>query len=200
MPVVQMGNGYYFLYLIVGVLATIGIIKLLKKKSRGYRHWFLFGVLMASFFVHFIKVIFYPYTTLDYPFRRATFENICAVNTVLFPLVYLTKSKVLKDYMIMSGIFSGLVAFIIPVNAFSEYFDGILLGYQSAFSIEIIRFYFNHLILFLVPFVLMYYKMHTISYKRAYKTILVFFGVLVLIFINELIITALGWVPRAMLF
>jgi hypothetical protein len=200
MPVVQFGNIFYFFYLIMGTLAILATIRLLKNKSDKYRYWFLFGILVFNFALHFVKIFIYPYTTLDVPLRKVSLENVCAINSVVFPIIFLLKNKTLKDYLIMAGMVSGFLSFVYPANAISDRFDGAFLGHQMAFSIEIIRFYISHLILFLVPFVMMHYHMHEISIKRFSRAPLVFVMVLFIIFINELILTALNWVPRANLY
>ncbi|MFP4177194.1 MAG: hypothetical protein ACLFTZ_00365 [Acholeplasmataceae bacterium] len=200
MPVVQFGNVFYFFYLIMGTLAILATIRLLKNKSDSYRYWFLFGVLVFNFALHYLKIFIYPYTTLDFPLHKVSLENVCAVNSVIFPTLFLTKNKTLKDYLVMSGMVSGFLAFVYPANAISDRFDGAFFGHQMAFSVEIIRFYISHLILFLVPFVMMHYRMHEISIKRFSRAPLVFIMVLFIIFINELILAMLNWIPKADLY
>jgi hypothetical protein len=200
MATVEYGNFYYFAYMILGAIISLGVIKLLKSKTKRYQYIFLLFLLLFGLILHFTKVLFVPYNALDYPFRKASLENICAVNSVVFLFIYLSKNKTLKDYMVMSGIFSGLITFVFPVNAISVNFDGEFLGKQSAFSFEVIRFYLSHLILFLVPFTMMHYQMHKLSFKRAYRAPIMFFLVLMIIWINELIITMLGWIPKENLY
>jgi len=110
------------------------------------------------------------------------------------------KNKTIRDYMVLVGIASGIITFIFPVDAMSELFNGTYLGYKEAFSIEVIRFYTSHFLIFLVPFLMMRYKLHTLSIKRAYRAPLMLILVLVVIYINELIVTALGWVPKEQLY
>lgn len=195
MPVVQFGNIYYFIYIAAFFLLTILLVRLLKHKSDAFRRRFIYGLIIFNLFVHFAKIFIYPYTTVDYILTKVSFENVCAVSVLTFPLLYFAKNRVLKDYMIMVGIASGIITFIYPVDAMSEYFNGAILGYKSAFSIETIRFYTSHYILFAAPFLMMHYRMHELSIKRAYQGPLMLLLILVIIFINEILITAVGWVP-----
>jgi hypothetical protein len=119
---------------------------------------------------------------------------------VIFLFIFLAKNKTLKDYMVMAGIFSGLITFVFPINAISVNFDGEYLGKQNAFSLEVIRFYLSHFILFIVPFSMMHFDMHKLSFKRAYRAPILFFFVLILIWVNELVITILGWIPKENLY
>lgn len=200
MPMVKMGNIFYFMYIGIAVLLTVLAVIFLKNKSQKFRYWFIFGLIMLGFVVHFLKVFIWPYTTVDYIFTKVSFENICAVSTLLFPFLYFTKNKTLKDYMVMVGMASGILTLIFPVDAMSEYFNGEIIGFRSAFNLEVMRFYLAHTLLFLSPFLMMHFKMHEVSIKRAYRAPLVLILVLVIIYINELIITALNWVPKADLY
>lgn len=200
MPLVKMGNIYYFLYIFIAIILTVLAVAFLKNKSQKFRYWFIFGLIMVAFSIHFLKIFLWPYTTVDAIFTKVSFENICAVTTLIFPLLYFTKNKTLKDYMIMVGMASGMITFIFPVDAMSEYFNGEVIGFRSAFNLEVMRFYLAHFLLFLVPFLMMRYQMHELSIHRAYRAPLVLILVLVLIFVNELVITMLHWVPKADLY
>lgn len=195
MPVVQFGNIYYFIYIAAFFLLTLILVRFLKHKSESYRYRFIYGLIILNLFVHFAKIFIYPYTTVEHIWTKVSFENICAVSVLTFPLLFFAKNRVLKDYMIMVGIASGIITFIFPVDAMSEYFNGAILGYKHAFSVETIRFYTSHYILFATPFLMMHYHMHELSIKRAYQGPLMLLLILVIIFINELLITWVGWVP-----
>jgi hypothetical protein len=160
----------------------------------------MWSILILAVVSHIIKVWFYPYTTLDYPIRKVTFENICATNVIIFPFIMMSKNKILKDYMVLSGIFSGLISFLIPMNAMSQYFDGIFLGYQDAFSFEIIRYYFVHFCVFIVPFMMLKFDFHQLSIQRFFYAQIIFLIVLFIVFFNEVVITTLGWIPKESLF
>ncbi|MDX9692336.1 MAG: hypothetical protein RBT45_07750 [Acholeplasmataceae bacterium] len=200
---VEFGNFFYFVYIAIAVLITIGIILFLNTRTQKFRYWFIFGMIMFAFAVHFLKIFIPPYSTHvpnESILTKISLENICAVSTVAFPFLYFTKNKTLKDYMIMVGMASGILTFMFPVDAISDYFNGQQIGQKTAFSIEVIRFYTAHYIIFAAPFLMMFYKMHELSIKRAWRTPLVLIAVLFIIFINEVVMTWLGWVPRSELY
>ena len=200
---VEFGNLYYFIYIGIAILITVLTVLFLNKRSQNFRYWFIFGMIVFAFLVHFLKIFIPPYST-HVPqgsiLTKVSLENICAVSTVAFPFLYFTKNKTLKDYMIMVGMASGILTFMFPVDAISDYFNGYQIGQKTAFSIEVIRFYTAHYIIFAAPFLMMFYKMHTLSVKRAWRAPFALIVVLVIIFINEVIMTWLGWVPRSELF
>lgn len=180
----------YFGVIAVGVIITHFVNKFLKNKSPKYIKRFIFIILILGLIVHFIKPFFHPYLEMDYPLKKITFENICAVSILTFPLIYFSKSDTLKDYMVIIGIISGILAFLVPIVIFN----------QKVLSFEFFRFYFVHFIIFLAPYLMAQNNVHTISIKRVNRLPLVLLAVLFIIFLNELIITALGWEPVENLF
>ncbi|MCR3905755.1 MAG: hypothetical protein NUK62_01815 [Tenericutes bacterium] len=202
MPRVQFGNLYYMIYIIAAFLIILIALRFLKHKSQNYRYWFLFGLLVLNFGIHIFKIFLPIYQdNVTYLITKVSFENICAVSAITFPFLYFVKNRTVKDYMIMVGMASGIITFIFPVDAMSTWFNGRDLGvYRHAFNLENIRFYFSHFLIFLVPFLMMHYGMHELSIKRAYRAPLFLIFILFVIFINEFIITLLGWVPKSELF
>ncbi len=200
--VVEMFNLYYFIYIAIAIVITILSVKFLDKKSQEYRYWFIYSLILFNLLVHFAKTLIYPYTTVPFPaiFTKISFENICAVSALLFPVLFFAKSKTLKDYMVMVGVASGIITFIYPIDAMSEMFNAVVIGVKPAFHIEVIRFYLSHFLIFLAPFLMLHYKIHELSIKRAYKAPFMLLSILVIIFINEFVVTLFGWVPKEQFF
>jgi len=200
---IEMGNLYYIIYIIISIAVVLSSVWFLKNKSKTFRFWFIFGFLIVGFVFHFAKIFIYPYNSLSTSvlFRKISLENISAVSTVFFPFIYLSKNKVLKDYMIIGGMIGGISAILFPIDAISSTFDGMIDYWRKpAFSIDVIRFYYIHIMSFLVPFLMMHFKMHEFDVKRIYKVFFVFIGVLTIVFLNELLITLFGWVSVEELF
>ncbi len=144
---------------------------------------FIFYLLLSAFILHFIKLLFEPYkSTMPTSISSITFENICAVNTILFPWVYLSKNKVIKDYMIVVSVIGGLGSCLIPYRT---------VGFEKV-TFDIIRFYYDHFILFLAPFLMIYTKQYHLSLKRIFIVPFILYGVAVLILANEFVLVALG--------
>ena len=150
---------------------------------------------MSAWLLHFAKLLFSPYNEL-FPesIRKVTFENICAISTLVFPFLFLSKNKVLRDYMLVMGIASGLAAYLYPTEAIFDTFDSIYFGRKDAFSFDVIRFYYAHLVIFLAPFLMGYFKLHVFSFKRIGYFSAMVLMTLALIFINEFVLLQLGWI------
>ncbi|MFA5526810.1 MAG: hypothetical protein WC992_08295 [Acholeplasmataceae bacterium] len=200
--VVEMLNLYYFIYIGFAIILTWVALKFLNHKSEKFRYWFIYGLILFNLLIHFAKTLIYPYTTIPFPaiFTKVSFENICAVSALLFPILYFAKSKTLKDYMVMVGVASGIITFIYPIDAMSDMFNAVYVGVKPAFHIEVIRFYLSHFLIFLAPFLMLHYRIHELSIKRVYKAPFMLLLILVIIFINEVIVTLIGWVPKSQMF
>ncbi|MDO9629853.1 MAG: hypothetical protein Q7I99_08110 [Acholeplasmataceae bacterium] len=203
MATVAFGNFYYFLYIALGVLITLLMVRFLRNKTTKFRYWFIFGLIIFNLLIHFLKIFIYPYNTVPYVLTKVSFENVCAVSALLYPFLFFAKNKTLKDYMVLVGMASGIITFIYPVDVMSLFFngqEGFFSSARPAFMFENIRFYLSHLIIFLVPFLMMHYGFHTLSIKRAYRAPFMLVIILVIIFINELILTMIGWIPKSQFF
>ncbi len=202
MASVEMFNFYYFLYLAIALCITVLSVRLLKNKSDKFRFWFIFGLIFMNFSIHFLKIFIFPYTDPYFvPSRivKVSLENICAVSVVIFPFLYFVKNKVLKEYMVLVGLLSGLLTLLYPVDTFSETFNAVPIEgiyTKTAFSIETIRFYITHFTLFLSTFLMLHYKIHELSIKRAKWMPFILLGVLFIIYGNELLLSAFGLVPQ----
>lgn len=195
----EMFNIHYFVHLLLCALVVVIFYLILKRVSDKNKERILFGVLLAAFVIHFLKMFIWPYTTIDFPdrFRKVSFENISATHTLIFPWLFLSKNKTAKDYLVMAGITTGLLPILLPLDAIRPFFDGNpSFGYKPAYSIEVFRFYFAHLVFFMVPFLMMVFGLHKIEAKRFYRIPMMFFLVLTLLFVNEYVLVKTGLVPE----
>lgn len=198
---VEVGNFYYYLYIGIAITLTIIFILFLRKKDDQFKNKFILFLLFSAFALHFLKLAFYPYNQM-YPtiIRKITFENICAISTLLFPFIYLSKSKVLKDYMLVMGIAAGIAAYLYPTEAILDTFDSVYFGRKPAFSFDVIRFYYAYFVIFVVPFLMATFKIHVFSFKRIIYFPLMVLAVFSLIFLNELLLILLGWIEPSTIY
>ncbi|MCL2413885.1 MAG: hypothetical protein FWC94_01340 [Bacteroidales bacterium] len=60
----------------------------------------MFSLLFGSFVLNFVKLYSdYYQQWMPWAIRTITPENICAVSVLAFPWLFLSKVKILKDYM-----------------------------------------------------------------------------------------------------
>ncbi len=199
MPVIEIGNAFYFLYIFIAIGLTTFVVVFLRNRSNKFRFWFIFTILIINLAIHFLKLLIFPYNDtyyVEHIWVKASFENICAASVLLFPLMYFSKNVVIKDFMIMLGIASGVLAIAFPADAIGETFNAVPILYtKGAFDLETIRFYTTHFLIFLAPFLMMRFKMHKLSIKRIIYMPMMLIGLLFLIYFNEIILSLLGWVP-----
>ncbi|MCL2792171.1 MAG: hypothetical protein FWD87_03695 [Spirochaetaceae bacterium] len=135
--------------------------------------------------MHFLKLAFDSYQEwMPQAIRTITPENICIVSVLVFPWFFLSKKKILKDYMFYLGIMSGLGATLIPIDAIG----------RNIFEFDTIRFYFCHIIIWVAPLLMVLLKLHTLDYKRIIKVPFLLYFVLCIILVNEIILIGAGFV------
>ena len=186
---IQMFNGWYWFWLILSVGSVISLYFILRNKSQTTQKVVLFLILIVGLLAHFLKCLYPPYSINTA--RRMSdvwFINICGANIGLFPFLFISKSKVAKDFMFYLGILGGLVALLYPM-------EPMLKANQAAEWMDIIRFYFHHTMLFGVPLLMVIFKLHTLSYKRIMWQPVCLMGLFLFIMLNQVFASELGFVP-----
>lgn len=184
-----MFNFWYFFWIALSVGVFFGLYFLLKNKSDKTKKITLFSILVFALALHFLKCFIPPYSTdQSRLYRDIFFINICGANIFLFPFIFLSKSKVLKDYMFYLGVLGGGIAILYPIEPIQKV-DQLAEGW------DIVRFYIHHGILCIVPLLMLTLKLHTISYKRVWSAPVCLLGVMLFIMLNQIIQSELGFVP-----
>lgn len=186
---IQMFNFWYWFWLIISLGSTIGLYFLLRNKSAKTQKIVLFSILILGLIAHFTKFLYPPYST-DHArmLRDAWFVNICGANIGLFPFMFLSKDKRVKDYMFYLGMLGGLIAVFVPLEPIAKV-------NQAAEWIDIVRFYFHHTMLYAVPLLMVLFKLHTLSYKRVFWCPVYLLVVMLFIMLNQIFQSELGFIP-----
>lgn len=195
---------FYLLYVPLFVLSTVLIILYLKNKSNEQRYKFIIILSILTIVLHLIKPFFFPYNSkipelagiISFPeiLRKITFENVCAVSALIYLPVLLTKNKVALDYIVTIGLLGGFLAFMYPTEVILGQFDSVDVSYRlGLFSFDTIRFYTVHFLIFIIPFILLYFKMHELKLKRAPLLTLSVLIMMTLVLVNEFVLLKLGW-------
>ncbi len=186
---IQMFNFWYWFWLIISLGSTVGLYFLLRNKSAKTQKIVLFSILILGLVAHFIKFLYPPYST-DHArmLRDAWFVNICGANIGLFPFMFLSKDKRVKDYMFYLGMLGGLIAVFVPLEPIAKV-------NQAAEWIDIIRFYFHHTMLYAIPLLMVLFKLHTLSYKRVFWCPVYLLVVMLFIMLNQVFQSELGFIP-----
>jgi len=188
---IEFFNSFYYLYIAFGLLLLVGLYFLLKNKSKKVQSTVLFSLLLSGFILHFLKLFAgYYQAWMPIAIRTISPEAICAVSILIFPWLFLSKNALLKDYLFYMGIMGGVVATLFPI---------LILGFE-AFEFETMRYYYHHILLWVVPILMVVLRLHTLDYKRIWKVTLLTIPVLCIVLINEVILTGTGFVRADLLF
>jgi len=174
-------------------LTTLGIVALvcvifavfLRKKSK-WISWTAILILLATGFIfHFLRLA-WPPPNATWPSSLAYVLpiSICGFNTLVFPLIFFSKKKYLRDYMFYVGVFSGFLAMLTPTN--------VLESQIPAWHFEAIRYYIAHGILVVAPLLMVLCGHHKLNWRRVWAPGWLLVGVTFVILINDVILYATG--------
>lgn len=187
--VIEMFNGWYFLWLALSAGAIVGLYIALRRASYKVQRGVLFSLLAFGLLLHFLKVYIPPYSVDEARMLRDSwFVNICGANIALFPFFFFSKNKKVRDYMFFIGVLSGFIALVYPeeplakTNQLGEFWD-------------IVRFYYHHWMLMAVPLLSAILGHHRPSYKRVFSAPVGLLLVMLFIMLNQLFQSELGFIP-----
>lgn len=184
--VIGMFNVWYFLWLILAVGATVGLYFFLRNKKPSVQKLVLFSLLAVGLILHFLKAFIPPYSIDEARMLRDSwFVNICGANIALFPFLFWSKKKTVKDYMFYIGVLSGLIALFYPQEALGK----------TGCELDIIRFYFHHWLVLAVPLLMVLLKLHTLSWRRVFAAPIGLLLVMLFIILNQFFQSELGFIP-----
>ena len=139
--------------------------------------------------LHFLNVYIPPYSVDEARMLRdAWFVNICAGNIALFPFLFFSKNKYVKDYMFYIGVLSGLIALFYPQEPLAKV-D------QAGEFWDIVRFYYHHWMLLAVPLLSALWDHHKPSYRRVLSAPTGLLLLMLFIMLNQIFQSELGYIP-----
>lgn len=172
------------MYPLLGIAAFLVLFFALRGRRAVVQKAVLFALLAINFAFHFLKMLFPPYSIgrFDYYIQTITPENVCAINTMIFPFIFIFKNKSLRDYMFYIGVISGIAASWIPMS----------ISTAGVFDFDTIRYYSCHTVLWVVPLLMVIFGIHRLDYRRIIFTPLIYILALTVIVANEVVLIALG--------
>ena len=187
--IIEMFNGWYFFWIILLSSVTAGLYFLLRNKSTKTQKIVLFSILVFGLLMHFLKVLYPPYSTDEARMLRDSwFVNICGANIALFPFMFWSKNEKVKNYMFFIGVLSGVIAILYPEEPIAK-LD------QLAEQLDNIRFYFHHWMLLSVPLLMVLFGHHKVSYKKIFSAPTGLLIVMLFIMLNQIFQSELGFIP-----
>jgi hypothetical protein len=187
--VIQMFNGWYFFWFFLQIFATIGLYFALRKANTKVQHVVLYGLLVLGLLFHFLKAYIPPYSVDEARMLRDSwFVNICGANIALFPFLYFSKNKYIKDYMFYIGVLTGIIVLFYPQEPLAK------LDQMGEFW-DIVRFYFHHWMIMVVPLLMVLLGHHKLSYKRILSAPVGLMLLMLFIMLNQIFQSELGFIP-----
>ena len=187
--VIEMFNGWYFFWIFLQIGATAGLYFALRNKEVHVQKGVLFGLLVFGLVLHFLKAYIPPYSTDEARMLRDSwFINICGANIALFPFLFFSKNKYVKDYMFYIGVLTGLIVLFYPQEPLAK------VDQQGEFW-DIVRFYFHHWMIMTVPLLTVLLEHHKLSYKRVLAAPVGLLLLMLFIMLNQIFQSELGFIP-----
>jgi len=189
--VISLFNGWYFFWLALSAGGIVGLYYALRKKTARTQKIVLFSLLAFGFILHFLKLLFPPYSTNEsLKLSESWFVNICGANIGLFPFLFLCKNKHVRNYMFYMGIISGFLSIMYPVEPIEK-------AHPTEETLDIIRFYYHHWSLLAVPLLMALLRLHTVSYKGILCAPIGLLIVMLFIILNQVLQSEIGFIsPR----
>lgn len=186
-PVIQFGNIFYFIPIIVLILVFIFSNHLCHKKGEKFAKRFIYALLWGNFALHFIKNLFPGYINeMPYMLSHSSFENLCASLIILAPFIVIWGNSHFKDYFFYIGIISGVGSFLYPSGIMNKPLS------NPEQLIETFRFYTCHLCLALSGFLLVSQNFHKLNYHRLWCIPCIFCLMSGIVFLNSIFLWAVG--------
>lgn len=181
--IIKYGNIIHILSIVLAISTLVGLYFLLRNKSNKTKNIVILSILFFNLFQHVFKFVVWPQYWGTGFGEINTAYNMCAFLIIVSPFIYLTKVKVLKDFIFYIGTTAGIIAISVPY-----WFIG-----QSIITFDYLRFYICHLLLFVGSMLPVLLGMHRISLKNVYKIgfialislLIVLFNGLMFSFINN---------------
>ncbi|MFA5562400.1 MAG: hypothetical protein WDA00_07170 [Eubacteriales bacterium] len=176
-------NVWYFFYMLAAGGLIFGLYRVLRHRSAEVKSAVVLLLVLLNLGIHFAKLLIPPYSTNpDIAMREVWFINVCAVSVLFFPAFFLSKNKVLRDFMFYLGTLSGVLALLIPTEAMGK----------PPFAPDSIRFYLCHTLILAAPLLMVLLGVHRLNYRRIGGMPFVMMGYLLFIIVNQVLQSELG--------
>ncbi len=195
---IDMFNFWYFFFIIIQIGAIVGLYFALRKAKPFTQDVVLLSLLLLGIAFHFLKLYVAPYGEMidgkwvinNTGLRDSWFINICGANIAIFPLIYFSKNKYVKDYMVYIGLISGFIVLFYPQEPLAKGMER-----QIEEIWDVLRFYYHHWMILAVPLLIVLLKKHRLSYKRIWVAPTGLLILMLFIILNQVLQSELGFIP-----
>lgn len=179
--IVSMFNSWHFVWILIytGMFACFYFG--LRNKAKQQQGWFIYGLILVNFVIHFAAPAMVASDMADFTFR-ISLRNICAVLVFVSPFLFWQRDHFLKPGWLYASMIGGFVIFINPTDA---------IGYHP-FSFDVIRFFIQHGLLFTVVVLLISFNHEQLRWQDIWTTPVVMILVIVIVIANNAILQVIG--------
>ena len=175
--IIQYGNLFYFLPIIIIIGIIVGIFLLLKNKSDKTKRIVCFILILINLIQHLFKHVIWPHLWGSGFQMENTACNLCAFLIIISPFVFFSKNSLLKDFVVYFGCNGGIITILIPY-----WFIG-----ETLLSFEAFRFYFCHGLLLITSILPPLLKIHKLNFYNFWKIGFVFAISLMFVIFNNML-------------
>ena len=180
--IMKYGSFAYFLSIFTLIGIIIGLYFLLRNKSIRTKKIVFFSLVVFNVLQHLFKGAVWPHIVNNGFMIENSAYNMCAFLIIATPFVFVSKSKLWKDFITYLGINGGLVAILVPY-----WFIG-----QSIFTWEFLRFYVCHGLLLITSILPVLIGLHKVSFNNFWKIGFLFELALILVTFNNMCFIVAG--------
>lgn len=171
----------HIIYIIIPIALTVILWLVLRKRSKKVKLAAVFGIALLNMLQHLLKIYIYPQYAGESFGGRSTAYNMCAFLILASPIIILIGSELWQNFLFYIGTVAGFFSLTVTY-------------WLAEPPEEQIRFVICHGLLFvssILPYLLGIYK---INYRKCWRLPFVFYGVLMILIVNDIITFTLGMV------
>ena len=163
------------------ILMTLALFFLRRFKKTTYI--IILTTLVTCLVLHFLRVFM--------PNEKETFRTaisfvapatVCAISAIIFPFVFMSKSKFWKDYMFFVGPVTALMAMVVPIAQYDT----------KAMAFDTFRFFITHAIIAMMPIAMVICGHHKIKWNAFWVAPVGLLIVGCVIITNDIILISTG--------
>ena len=180
------GSPSYFFNIFIAALVVVAVYFALKNAAPQTQNSVLFTLAAINIVQHFFKPFVWPHLRgTEFSFIQTAY-NVCAFLIIATPFTYLLKSPSFRSFVWSVGSVAGILPLIAP-----QWFIG-----QTPFQWEFCRSFVCHVLLLTTSLLPFLRRKIRLTERYALSSALLFFAMLFVIFLDNIICIQTGLLPR----
>lgn|GEM_PF-1638452 len=182
--VVEFLSFWHVFWLVFYLVVIVGLYQIFKNKPQRTQQFLIYGLILLNFIFHFTFPAFIQESPERF-IRAISLSNICAVIVLMSPFIYWQRDHFLKPGWLYVSIIAGVAILVNPTDALGRH----------PFELDVLRFFIQHLIIFVVPILLISFNHETLRWRYLWTTPIFMMLIVALVIANAAILQVLGVIP-----